>query len=221
MTSSSYSLAVQPRVILGKKTKKLRAQGVLPAHIFGDVKESIMIQVDQKQFNKMYKEAGETSVVQLQIEGEPKLRPVLIDEVGIDAMTGALQHVSFRQVDLSEKVTAEIDIEVVGELGVQEATIVLVRDVLEVEALPTDLPEKFTIDAARFTEIGQELTVKELEFDRSKVTLLHIEEDQVLAQVQAEQQMKEEVVEVVETVVGEGETPAATEEAAPAEEKKE
>lgn len=222
MTSNSYLLDVQPRTVVGKKTKKLRAEGTLPAHIFGDVDTSLTIQVNTKQFSKLYKEAGETSVIKLQLEGEKKTRPVLVDEVAVDIMTGALIHVAFRQVDLTEKVTAEISIEIVGELDVQEATLVLMREVLEVEALPTDLPESFTIDATQFTAVDQEVLLKDLQFDRSKVTVLNEEEDLIIAQVQAVQQMAEEAPVVEETVVegAEGATPA-TEGETPAQEKKE
>lgn len=204
MTGQSYELKVQKRTLLGKKSKQLRQAGQLPANIFGDVKESIAIQVSSKDFRKMYNEAGETSVVNLHLEGESTAHPVLVDSVEIDPMSGTYLHVSFRQVNLREKVVATIPVELVGELSVNSAMTVVLREELDVEALPTDLPEAFTIDLGQFTEIGQEFTVAQLEFDRQKVELLEIEPDQVLLQVQALEQMAE--VEEASTEVAEVET---------------
>lgn len=200
MTGQAYELQVEPRVVVGKKTKQLRAQGVLPANIFGDVKESIAVQLNAKEFRKIYNNAGETGLVHLQLGDDKKTHPVLIDEVEINPLTGSYLHVSFRQVNLKEKVTASISVELTGELSVTGATPVLLRDEIEIEALPTDLPESFTIDLGQFTEIDQEFTVAQLDFDRSKVELLEVEPDQVLLQIQAEQQMEEVVEESTEPV---------------------
>lgn len=218
MTSNQYALTANKRTLTGKKTKQLRAQGLVPANIFGDVKESIAISVDPKAFRKIYAEAGENSVVQLTVDNEKTTRPVLIDELDIDPIRQELRHVTFRQVDLKEPVTAEVSVEVVGELDVLGATIVVVRDVIEVEALPTDLPESFIIDASKFTEIGQEVLAEQLDYDKTKVTL-NIEMDEPIVQVQEEQQMVEEETPTPETVVegkeGEEDADKKTEESAP------
>lgn len=228
MTNEQYQLNAQKRILLGKKAKRVRAEGLIPANIFGKVASSIAISVNHKEFSKMYADAGETGVVYLQVEGEKSKRPTLIDSVEYDPMTGKALHVSFRQVDLKQKVTAVVPVELIGELAVQEASVNQMVQEIEVEALPTDFPEAFTIDLTQFTEIGQEFTVKQLSYDASKLTL-SIEPDEVLLQVQELQQMAEEEVPTPETViegqegteapVAEGEaTPTAE---APTEEKKE
>ncbi len=224
MTQDKFELNVAPRIILGKKTKTLRAQGFVPANIFGEVEKSIAISVSGKEFQTLLKTASDNSIIYLQVEGEKKARPTLVDEVEKNPLTGSYVHISFRQVNLNEAVTAEVPVELIGELVVAEATATVVREQIEVEALPTDLPESFEIDLSKFTEIGQEVFVKDLQFDRSKVKLL-VEEDEKVLMIQAVEQMEEieetpaEPQEVETTAMGKTETPEGEE--APAEEKKE
>lgn len=215
MTDHTFSLQAQGRTILGKKAKHLRKQGILPANIFGNVDKSVPVQLQAKDFRKIYSEAGETGLIHLQLGEEKITRPVLVDSVDIDPFSQQLLHVSLRQVNLKEKITAEVGVEVVGELAVKDAQYVLLKDALEVEALPTDLPEGFEIDLTQFTEIGQEFKVSDLAVDRSKVEVM-AEPDQVLLQVQELELMSEEEPmpapegPVVEGADGEttGETPA-------------
>lgn len=197
MTQDTFELPANKRTLLGKKTKSLRRQGIIPANIFGEVKESVAISVDAKELQGLLKHVSDTSIIYLQVEGEKDARPTLVDSMDTNPVSGQVLHVSFRQVNLKEAVTAAVPIELVGELDIVGATVVQVRDELEVEALPTDLPESFEIDLSKFTEIGQEVTVKDLHFDSSKVSV-EAEEDTVLLQIQEEEQMAEVVEETPE-----------------------
>jgi len=96
------------------------------------------------------------------------------------------------EINLKEKITAEVQIELVGENDVTGAVLVLTRDSIEVEALPTDLPEKFEIDATQFTEIGQTLTLADLKYDKDKVTLA-VEAEELAKPIAILQEVKEEV----------------------------
>lgn len=215
MKNAQYQLKAEKRTLFGKKSKQLRAKGLVPANISGKVKEPVAITVPAKEFHKIYMEAGETAVVYVQVDGD-KERPTLIDTVDYNPLTRKLIHVSFRQVDLKEKVTAAVPVELTGELTVKDASINQMFQEIEVEALPTDFPEAFTIDLAQFTEIGQEFTVAQLKADSSKLTL-SLEPDEILLQVQELQQMAEEPVEEAAPVEGaEGAAPAEGGEAAPA-----
>lgn len=203
MTQTNFSVVIRDQKIKGKK---LRKQGVVPANIYGASKPSQAIQVDPKMFLKLHQEAGETSLVYLSV-GEKKTKiPVLIDDVQYDVYGNELLHVTFKQVDLKDKITAEIPVVVVGEFDVDNAVLVTVRDTIEVEALPTDFPEKFEIHAEKLTEIGQTVTLADLQYDSSKVTLI-LGENGLEAPVVLVQEMKEEVEEEVaeEEVALEGE----------------
>lgn len=215
--NESFTLQAQPRTLFGKKVSQLRTKNLTPANIFGAGESSIAISLEEKAFKKLFATAGETALIYVTIEGEKKNRPVLVEEVHQDSITGKILHVSLKQVNLKKKIMAEVPVEIIGELGIKGAVLVTVRDVIEVEALPADLPESFEIDASLFTEIGQEVTYNQLTFDRSKVELqIDAEElDQPVVMVQAH---VEEVEAAPEEAPAEGETPAAaTPEATPAE----
>ena len=79
----------------------------------------------------------------LEISDSKQSRPTLVDEVQVDPVSGDVLHVTFKEVDLKQKIEAEVPIEVVGEFDVKEAVMVQVRNSIVVEALPVDLPEKF------------------------------------------------------------------------------
>jgi large subunit ribosomal protein L25 len=207
MVQNKMELSAKKRVQLGKKNKQLRKANQLPGNIFGNIAQPTPVVVNLREFQKTYEEAGESSVVYLNIEAEEKNHPVLISEVQMHPLSGLPLHVSFREVNLREKVTAEVEVELIGELTIGEATAVLVKNTFSVDALPTDLPESFSIELSKFTEIGQEVTVADLEFDRTKVSI-DAEPDEVVLQIQAAEQMAEEVVETPAEAPAEGETPA-------------
>ena len=141
-------------------------------------------------------------------------RPVLIDEVQINPVTQKVVHVNFRQVSLTEKVTGEVPLEFVNANEIVGAVIVEVSRQVEVEALPSDLPEKIRVDLSSLTEIGQSLSLADLVFDESKISL-------VLAEGQAPSQVplvlvQEQKVEV-EVEVEVAPAPTAEEIVAPTE----
>lgn len=214
--AQKVTFKTQPREVVGKKVSQLRRQGLVPANISGNVEKTIPVAAELAKFDKLYSQVGDTGLFYLTVEGEKKERPVLIAEVQRHPVSAVALHVVFRQVNLSEKITAEVPVEVVGEFEVKGAILATLRDVVEVEALPQDFPEKFEIDATQLTEIGQMVTYKDLNYDRSKVTLM-VAEEQLEDPVVMVQEVKEEV-EPETTDAAEGEAavqaPATEEKAA-------
>lgn len=194
MTQTNFTVKIREDL----KPKVLRRSGIVPANIFGEGK-SVAIQMEAQAFINLYNEVGDSGLVYLDVDGETKKRPVLIEEIQLDPLSGKHIHVSFHQVSLKEKVTTEIPVEVEGEFAVPEAILVIVKDSVEIEALPTDLPEKFVFSAESLTEIGQTITYKDLDFDATKVTLILGDsgEDEPLIIVQGQ---KEEVIEEPEAI---------------------
>lgn len=94
-------LKAEKRSLTGRKVKSLRNEGKLPANVFGRNVKSISIQVDGKDFEKTFREVGETGLVELTL-GKEK-RPVLVHNVQSDPVTDTLLHVDFLQVDLKQK----------------------------------------------------------------------------------------------------------------------
>ncbi len=213
--AEKITFSARPRIILGKKSNQLRAQSLIPANISGDLDKPIAVAVEKSAFVKLYDKVGDTGLVYLTVEGEKAARPVLINEVQVDPILNNVLHVVFRQVDLTEKVEAEVPVELVGELQVKDALVVTVHDAIEVSALPQDLPEKFEIDISLFTEIGQQVTFAQLSYDKSKVELM-IEEEEMETPVVLVQEVKEEVIEEPEAPVEGAEGAAAPAEGAEA-----
>lgn len=210
---------IQPRVLEGRKVGQLRRQGLVPANISGNLDKTVPVSVDARKFEKLYEEVGDTGLFYVTVEGDKAERPVLISDVQLDPITAQVLHVVFRQVDLTEKITAEVPVELIGEVEIKDATVVTLHDVVEVEALPQDFPEKFEIDISKFTQVGDMVAYKDLEFDRSKVSLT-IDEEQLDEPVVMVQEVKEEVepeptAEVAEGAEGEAAAPAEGAEAAP------
>jgi large subunit ribosomal protein L25 len=165
MATKKVKLKASKRKTLGRKVKKLRREGFLPANIYGKKIKSQILQVDLKTFIPVYQEVGETGVVELFLEGESKARPVLIHNVQINPVTDQPLHVDFFQVSLKDKVTAEIPVEAVGESpAVKEKAGVMIQPLLEVEveALPTELPDKFEVDISQLKEIDDAFMVGDL-----------------------------------------------------------
>lgn len=176
------SLNAEERVVLGKKVKQLRKAGKLPAHVFGKGLDSEHVSVDIKSFLKTFDEVGETGLIDLKISklaadavDSEKIRPVLIRDVSYDPVKGQPLHIDFYQVNLSEKVKVSVPIELIGEeperVHLGEAIVLQTLNEVEIEALPTDLPEKLEADISNLKEIDDALTLAQLNVDREKITI--------------------------------------------------
>lgn len=204
-------LKAEVREIFGRKVKTLRKVDVVPANIFGKKVESKAIQVKLKEFDEVYKEAGETGLIEIDL-GTDKL-PVLVHNVQSNAKTDEVLHVDFLQVDLKEKVEANVPVELVGESPAEKqaiGTVVLHINEVAVEALPTDLPEKFEVDISELAEVDQTVFVKDLKVDRSKVEIKN-DSEEIVAKVEPPQKIEEVVPEPVEGEVADGEAAAESE----------
>lgn len=189
---NKISFQVSTRTIKGKKVSALRAQGLVPANVMSGGVESLMISMPQQAFKKLYKQVGDTQVIYLSVDGKEE-RPVLVEEVASHPVTGLVRHVVFHQVNLKEKIEAEVPVEVIGENKIPNTVILTVHDTITVEALPTDLPEKFVVDISKLTEVGQSITFADLDYDKDKVEIKMDEE--MTSPVVILQEVKEEVEE--------------------------
>lgn len=220
---TTFQLSADTRTIFGRKTKQLRAKGIIPGNIFGKKIKSQAIELASSTLLTTMRQAGETGLIHLKIKGDDKTHPVLVSGYAQDPVTGAMLHVDFHEVDLKQKVTATVPLKTVGESEAVKSGMVLVmmKNELEVEALPTDLPDNIEVDISILTEVGATIHAKDLKFDRSKVTV-EMALDEVIATIQ--EPAKEEVIVAVEPAEGpgpaegsEGETKPAEGEAKPVE----
>lgn len=157
-------LKVQIRNILGRKVKTLRDEGLIPAELYGHGVKNLHFTLSAKEFQKVFKEAGESTIVNLVTE-DKKTFPVMIYDVKTDSLSGKILNVDFYQIKLSEKIRVHISIEFIGEApAVKTFGGILVKTLqgIEVEALPQDLPHRIQIDLATLDEIGKSISVKDL-----------------------------------------------------------
>lgn len=198
------SVKVEKRTVLGKKVKKLRRdQGLLPANVYGKDMKSQAVQLPIKNFQELYKKVHETGLVDLELDGQTL--PVLIYNVQINPKTHEALHADFFKVNLKEKITANIPVVAVGEakaVADNAGVLLTLLSELEVEALPTELPEKFEVHVENLAAVGDQITVSQVQVPEG-VTLL----------TDAEQA----IFKIDELVSREAEEQAAAEEAAAAE----
>jgi len=205
---------------LGRKVKSIRAEGFVPAHVFGHKVKTEHIQVKATEFAKVFEKVGETGIIALTIGDQKK--PVLVKDTQVHPATDSLLHIDFYQVNLSEKVKVNVPVEIIGESPAVEKKIGLLLTPIteiEVEALPADLPESIAIDISNLGEIGDEIKVKDLKVDRSKIEIL-ADEELVVAQIGELVTKEMEAIEAeVEAEQAEAQAEAAAEEGveAPAE----
>jgi len=201
---SKTILKAEKRSVEGRKVKTLRNKGILPGNVFGKKVKSLAVQVDLKDFEKTYKEVGETGLLTLSIGTDE--RPVLIHNLQLHPISDESVHVDFLQVDLKVKVEADIPVELSGESPAEKqgvGTVVQYVNEVKVEALPADLPEKFEVDTSGLAEVDQAIMVKDLSYDKAKVEV-KTNPDEIVAKVEPPQ--KEEVVEAP-VAPAEGEVP--------------
>lgn len=188
-------LSVQPRKIVGKKVKKLRREGLIPGNVFGRDIKSQAIQIEGKEFQKTFKEAGETALIDVKVGEE--VFPSLIHATQRDPRYDVVIHVDFHKVNLKEKITTHVPIVLVGESLAEKAGTGLILQTLnevEVECLPTDIPSEINVDISKLEEVGQNVHVKGLKIDKEKIEVKNEPEELVVSVQTAE--MKEVVEEV-------------------------
>jgi len=177
-----HKLAVEKRKVVGKKVYKLRRENILPANIYGRNMKSTAVQVPYKEFEKVYKEAGETGIVDVSIDGE--IKPSLIHNLQQDYFNHKILHVDFFQVNLKEKVKTTVKLVTIGEAKAVTEKIGLLEQPLaeiEIEALPTDLPENIEVNVEPLAELEAQITVGDIKAPEG-VTIL-TDPSQVVAKI--------------------------------------
>ena len=202
--------------MVGRKVSQLRSAGLLPANIFGKKIKSQAISVKVDDFKAIYKKAGETSLITLTVGADEKA--VLVANVQVSPLTDKPIHVDFHQVDLKEKVTAAVPIEMTGESPAEKlslGTVVQYVDEVEVEALPMDLPDKLVVDISKLAEVDQAIYIKDLDLDTKKVEV-KVSPDEIVFKVEPPQKEEVVVAPVAEVPVEGAPAAPAEGEAAPA-----
>lgn len=159
------TLSASPRTVLGKKVRRLRREGLLPANVYGRGIESTAIQLEGRAFRRVIRQAGVRSMFELAIEGEGEPRHVLVRGLDREGGTGDPIHVDFYQVDLERPIQTTIAIRLVGvspavaDLG---GTLLQNLETVSIRCLPLDIPDAVELDVSALADFDTSLTVGDL-----------------------------------------------------------
>lgn len=158
----TITLKVSERSERGKKLAKLRQDGVLPAVVYGPKEEAKSIKLDAKEFEKVFKEAGESSV--LVLSGVGGDLEVLVQEVSYDTLKGGVEHVDFYAIEKGKEVTVNIPLVFTGEAPAVKLGGSLTKALHEISVTtkPTNLPHEIVVDVSTLVTFEDQIRVKDL-----------------------------------------------------------
>ena len=201
-----YSVAT--RSVLGKRSKRLRRDGVLPANVYGRGLDSVAVQLPRRDAEALLDEHGLNALIEIDVEGEGEQRPVVVRAVQRHPLTRELQHLDFYQVDLTRPIQAMVQVTLVGEapaVHTYQGIVITGADRVSVQALPAAMPANLELSIESLEEIDAQLTVGDL-VQPSGVEVL-TEPDIMLVRV-ARPRLIEEAVKEAELLEGEEGVPS-------------
>lgn len=151
------------RTILGKKVSGLRKTGFIPAILYGHGKKPTAVTVVAKEFDKIFKQAGETTLLSLVVDG--KKHNVFVHDLEKDSLSGRIIHIDFFEVKMDERIKVKVPFVFIGESqAVKADNGVLVRAMqeVEIEALPQDLPKEIAVDISFLKTFEDKIRVEDL-----------------------------------------------------------
>lgn len=175
----------------GTKVNALRKEGVLPAVVYGRSQESTPVSINRKDFERVFKAAGESTVITL--TGLDGAKQALIQQVDVHPVSGAPLHADFYAIEKGQTVTVSVPLEFDGvapavkDLG---GILTKVMHEIEIECEPAELPHAIHVDVSALATLEDQIKVKDLKFPPS--AKLSIDTDEVVAMISV---AKEEPVE--------------------------
>ena len=201
-------LVVEVRQVTGKKVAALRRSGILPGNIFGKGIESESIQLSTEVLEHTLKAAVANEVIDLKV-GSGTARPVVIHKIQRNPLNGSFLHADFYQVQLREKMRADVPLHFVGEsdaVSTYNGVLLTTLEHVQVEALPLDLPSQIEVDVSVIKELEGAIHVGALVVPPS-VTILTDPEVMVVKVASPRVEEGEEAPEAA--AAAEGEAPTA------------
>jgi len=190
------ALQATNREILGRKVRFLRRQGIIPVHLFGHNVESLALQCDAAQLQRVLAQAGKTRLINLKLDKAKRPRTVVVREIHRDMLTSELLHVDFYQVRMAEKIKVEVPFVLIGEalaLKSKENTLAQEFSSLTIECFPDQIPANVEVDLSSLTEAEQAIRVKDVVLDE-EIAILN---DPGLVVVKISSRPREVVEEIV------------------------
>ena len=198
------SISAKIRKEKGRKTKTLRLKGVLPAVLYGPKIKNLSLEVDSKEFEKVFEEGGESSLVSLEVKGEKKKFMVLIHDISRDPLSSDILHVDFYQPSLEKEIEVRVPIVFEGEApAVKNLSGTLVKSIAEAEvrALPQHLPKEIKVNVDSLETFEDDILIKDLKVEK-EVKIIGNPQD-VVAHVVPPEKVEEELEKPIEEKVEE------------------
>ncbi len=193
----TLELTATKRTEMGNALAALREKGAMPAVIYGPKQEPVSITVDRRDFEKVFKKAGESTVVTITVDGQAI--PTLIHDVDHEPVTNAVRHADFYAIVKGQKVQVAVPLEFVGDSAAVKAGANLVKTLheIEVEADPMNLPHELSVDISLLAAIGDQVTAGQIKLP-SGVTLVTDAEEIVAIAAAANEEVLDEPVAAVD-----------------------
>jgi large subunit ribosomal protein L25 len=193
----------------GEDIRVTRKAGNIPAVVYGKhLTTPLHIMCNKNDFIKKYKEAGQSTTLTLEGDGVDQM--VLIHDFQREPISDVVIHVDFLAVSKDEKVTAEVPVKLIGESAVEklgQGKIQLVKDFVEVEALPQDLPHDIQIDISVIETPADAIFVKDVVVSK-KVKILDDEDQAVVTVLVLTEEVEEAPTAAPEAAAAPAATPA-------------
>lgn len=179
----TISLSATKRDVTGKAAKALLEGGAMPAVVYGPKQDSVAISIPSREFEKVLKSAGESTVIELSGLGENL--QVLIHEVDRDPITNVPRHADLYAIEKGAKVEVAVPLTYIGESEAVKggANLVKVMHEIEIEAAPADLPHDIEVDISVLANVGDQIHVSDLKIPKS--VTVKAEAEEVIALIQA------------------------------------
>ncbi|MFH1188075.1 MAG: 50S ribosomal protein L25 [bacterium] len=174
-------LKAQKREELSKKNKILRTKGLIPAVLYGKKFDNVNLKISAKEFLDAYKQAGTSTLIDLEI-GEEKPIKVIITDTQRDPVKSNIIHIDFKQINMQEEITADVNLVFIGESPVvKESGGVVLKNMesVSVKCLPGDLPHSLQVDLSKLAVVDSHFAIKDLEVG-GKVKILNNPEDVIV-----------------------------------------
>jgi large subunit ribosomal protein L25 len=201
-------------------SEDLRSQGSMPAVFYGPKEDATPITIDQRTFERLFKEAGETTLVKLKGIGDDK--DTLIHDVQFHPVTDKPLHADFLVLEKGKKVTLNIPIEFTGEAPAEKLghIVTKVLQEVEIEVAPHEIPQHLEVDISKLENVGDHITAGEVKLPASAELKTSAEEILVSITAFVEEKPLETEVKLAEVGEPAKEGEAAEGDAAAGEEKK-
>jgi len=198
-------LSAKIRILKGRKARPIKDAGRVPAIVYGHKIKNVLLDIDQKEFQKVYSKAGVSSLIEIDLEGEKEKKIVLIHEYQRNPVTDEFIHVDFFETSAKEEVEVKVPLVFEGvSLGVKDLGGTLVKNISEllVKALPQNLPHEIKVSIESLNKFGDHIMVKDLVLPKD-VKISAKPEDVVISVVEPakiEEELAKEIEEKVEDV---------------------